>query len=369
MTPSSRILKLAIVSFMLLGLPLLGVFLYGRPLTPYLQFPPTTFRVLQAPFSWVAFLLYSAFLAAVLSPFFHRALTRRRAGRKKRRPASFPWWGWTGMALAAGSWFIAWTRFPFFSKVQPHTFTPIWWGYIILVSALAYRNSARCMLVNQTRLFLALFPASALFWWFFEFLNRFVHNWYYVGKQFDSWEYFWFATLPFSTVLPAVLTTRELIQGSTWIKETFTAFLPLNIPHPKLSAVLVLALAGLGLALIGLYPDYLFPLIWVSPFLIMISLQVLFGDHHVFSLVPEGDWTLVISSALSALVCGFFWEMWNFHSFAKWVYTIPFVQRFHIFEMPLLGYAGYLPFGLECSTILHFLFPQSAQYQPGDTQI
>jgi hypothetical protein len=25
------------------------------------------------------------------------------------------------------------------------------------------------------------------------------------------------------------------------------------------------------------------------------------------------------------------------------------VQHFHVFEMPLLGYAGYLPFGLECA--------------------
>jgi hypothetical protein len=43
--------------------------------------------------------------------------------------------------------------------------------------------------------------------------------------------------------------------------------------------------------------------------------------------------------------------MWNFHSLAKWIYAVPFVNRFHLFEMPLLGYAGYLPFGLECAVI------------------
>jgi len=41
--------------------------------------------------------------------------------------------------------------------------------------------------------------------------------------------------------------------------------------------------------------------------------------------------------------------MWNFYSLPKWKYDVPFVNRFHIFEMPLLGYAGYLPFGLECA--------------------
>jgi len=40
--------------------------------------------------------------------------------------------------------------------------------------------------------------------------------------------------------------------------------------------------------------------------------------------------------------------MWNFYSLARWTYSVPLVHRFQIFEMPLLGYAGYLPFGLEC---------------------
>jgi hypothetical protein len=55
--------------------------------------------------------------------------------------------------------------------------------------------------------------------------------------------------------------------------------------------------------------------------------------------------------ALAALFCGFFWELWNVNSLAHWEYSVPFVQRFHIFEMPILGYAGYLPFGLECMVV------------------
>jgi hypothetical protein len=43
--------------------------------------------------------------------------------------------------------------------------------------------------------------------------------------------------------------------------------------------------------------------------------------------------------------------MWNYWSLAKWEYRIPFVHRFLVFEMPILGYAGYLPFGLECALI------------------
>jgi len=64
---------------------------------------------------------------------------------------------------------------------------------------------------------------------------------------------------------------------------------------------------------------------------------------------------MVLSSALAAIICGFFWEMWNFYSFAKWEYKIPFVDVFHIFEMPVLGYAGYIPFGLLCSAVVQVL--------------
>lgn len=358
MKASRCLIKLTIIAAMLLGLPLLGVLAAARPLGPYLRFPPKTVHIHQAPFSWYAFLLLSAFLISVVGPFFVRGLRHiDKPERAKKSPHPLPLWGWVGLALGILAWVAAWSRFPFLSGLQPHTFTPLWIGYLLFVSALAFRKTGRCMMINQPRPFLLLFPGSALFWWFFEFLNRFVHNWYYVGKEFGPWEYFWYATLPFSTVLPAVLSTRELILGSSWSRGSFSSFLPLRVPRPLLSAVILMILAGLGLALIGIYPNYLFPLLWVSPFLIVLSLQVLFGDRHVFSSVPKGDWTVVVSSALAALVCGFFWEMWNFYSFAKWKYSIPFVQRFHVFEMPLLGYGGYLPFGLECAAVAQLLVP------------
>jgi hypothetical protein len=47
--------------------------------------------------------------------------------------------------------------------------------------------------------------------------------------------------------------------------------------------------------------------------------------------------------------------MWNYKSLARWVYIVPFVQRFHIFEMPILGYSGYLTFGIECAVITGIL--------------
>jgi hypothetical protein len=58
---------------------------------------------------------------------------------------------------------------------------------------------------------------------------------------------------------------------------------------------------------------------------------------------------------VGVLICGFFWEFWNFYSYPKWVYHVPYLGFLHVFEMPLLGYGGYLPFSLELFAIYQFV--------------
>lgn len=350
--------KLFVLALMLLGLPLLGIIVGGKPIALYLEFPPQTLYVHHAPFSGLVFLCLSLFAILVIFPFLARGLKGPGGGGGPSRLFPLPWWGWFGLLFGVAAWIFAWSRFHWFAKFQIHTFTPLWISFILTINAMTYRRTGRCMLVDQTGFCLLLFLFSALFWWFFEFLNRFVQNWYYTGVQLEPLEYFLSATLPFSTVLPAVMGTREWLLSSPWWKKTFQNFLPIHFSRPKLVAWCVLFSAGVGLAGVGIWPDYLFPLLWMSPFLIITTLQAIFNEPHVFSDVVRGDWHLVLSSAMAALLCGFFWEMWNLYSFAKWEYNLPFVDRFRIFEMPILGYAGYLPFGLECAAVAHLIRPK-----------
>lgn len=353
--------KSAILALMLLGLPLCGILVSGRPLSRYLEFPPRTLYVVHAPFSWWVFCAYLVFILIVITPFLKRGLQRHPGVKKPRAiPLPFPWWGWLGLLLGAMAWTLAWSRFRWFEDYQAHTFTPLWVAYILTVNALTYRRTGRCPLLDRPGPYLLLFPVSALFWWFFEYLNRFVQNWYYVGGIFGPWEYFWYATLAFSTVLPAFSATRAWILSFDWPARRFSRFLPMNPSTPKSLAALTLAFSGLGLAGLGLWPDLLFSLLWLSPLLILVSLQTLFNEPHIYSPLREGDWGLLVGSALSALLCGCFWEMWNYCSMAKWMYQVPFVQRFQLFEMPILGYAGYLPFGVECAVIVELVRPSPA---------
>lgn len=338
---------------MLLGLPAGGILLLtGFDLSRYLEFPPHSRYVEHAPFSWLAFAIIGILvLASLLFPLLNAHGVIRSSKEQISDRFSFPWWGWLGVSTGLISWVLAWTRFTWFEVLQPHTFTPLWLSYIITVNGLSYQRKGSCLMTKHTTYFVLLFPLSSVFWWFFEYLNRFVQNWYYKGVQFGPEEYFLYATLSFSTVLPAVLCTRDWLLTFPFIDKGFKSYSPIKFSRPKSAAWITLIFSASALALLGVWPNILFPFVWVSPLLIIDSMEVLSGKTSLFSQLNKGDWRLIISSALASLFCGFFWELWNNWSLAKWEYSIPFVHRFKIFEMPLLGYAGYLTFGLECAIV------------------
>ena len=348
------ILQGLLVASLMIVLPLAGVYLRDEALQTYLEFPPLTRYVDHAPFSWPAFFLFASIeLSAVVLIVASIQRVRRRTYDVTSVKRDFPTWGWLGLVVMLGGWGLAWSRVEWFAPFQAHTFCLPWIGYIVFVNALCQRRTGRCLIGDAPRRFGLLILASALFWWFFEYLNRFVQNWYYTGiEEFGAPAYALFASLAFATVLPAVLSTyRWLLTFPLFATALADGF---SVPAPRrpcILAVAILATAAAGLALLGVYPDALFALLWISPLLILTALQSLAGRQTIFSPLARGDWRALIAAALAALICGFFWEMWNIGSLARWHYAIPYVDRFHLFAMPVLGYGGYLPFGLECLAV------------------
>lgn len=47
-------------------------------------------------------------------------------------------------------------------------------------------------------------------------------------------------------------------------------------------------------------------------------------------------------------------------TYPKWIYHTPGAQFLHIFEMPLLGYAGYVPFALELWALKNLVWTSSS---------
>lgn len=359
----SRWLLVPLVFLLVLGLPLVGVGLAGKPIGGYLEFPPRTRYVDQAPFSWTVFGGLALAVFASIIPFLLRIIrcpTPRHRSTRHSSHSTFPWWGWVGVAWALLAWIVAWTRWSWMVPFQIWTFTPLWIGYIVVANAMAVRRGGTSLMLEQPGRFAALFPVSAVFWWLFEYLNRFVQNWYYGGAaELSATDYLLQASIPFSTVLPAVVSTYCLLATIPRLWRGLDRGPSVQVKRPRAWAFAVLMLAGLGLVGLGLWPNELFPLVWVAPFVLIVSLQVLTERRTIFDPLRHGDWRPIWTAAMASLVCGFFWELWNWGSLAHWSYAIPYVDGFHLFAMPLLGYAGYLPFGLECLVIADLVLGQS----------
>jgi len=57
-------------------------------------------------------------------------------------------------------------------------------------------------------------------------------------------------------------------------------------------------------------------------------------------------------------------EFWNFWAATKWEYHVPYLGHIKIFEMPVLGFLGFLPFAVESYAIYVFirrLIPSNAR--------
>jgi hypothetical protein len=171
--------------------------------------------------------------------------------RAARRP--FPWWSWAGLALTAIAWILAWSRLPWFAPLQQHSFTPLWIGFILVVNASTWQRTGRSLMTHRTRFFLALFPTSSVFWWYFEYLNRSLQNGYYLGEEsFTSGEYVAFSTVAFSTVLPAVLSAVEWLQTFPRLGLGFTGLRTLPARgSPRLGVAVLLATAVAGASASG----------------------------------------------------------------------------------------------------------------------
>lgn len=239
-------------------------------------------------------------------------------------------------------------------------FFPLWLGYCLLVDGIVFFRKNTSLLNRNPRRYILLFFFSAPVWWLFELFNWRTQNWFYEGREwFSDVQYAVLATLAFSTVVPAVFGTAELIGSFAWVRR-----LGKRIPETafRFPGKIYFFLGILFLALLLIWPGYFFGLIWVSVFFMIDPVNYRTHKRSLLHQLHTGEWRYVVSLAVGCLLCGFFWEMWNFYSYPKWIYHVPFVGVFHVFEMPLPGYLGYIPFALELYALYHLVVSRDDDY-------
>jgi hypothetical protein len=272
----------------------------------------------------------------------------------RHKAGHWPAHGWIGLVLLAVCWPLNWTL-PGIRTA--YLFFPLWLGYILVVDALVQVRTGNSISTTSRKNFVLLFVVSAPVWWLFELINLRTANWEYLGRElFSSLQFNVLCTISFSVVIPAVFETAELIRSFGWTKR-FASGPPVPATHRLFVGLLIIGLATLSAMLV--WPKIFYPFTWTALVFILEPINCWTGRRHFLEELRNGDWRTVISLSLGALVCGFFWEMWNYYSFPKWTYHIPGLGFWRIFEMPLLGYGGYVPFALELYALTNFLWPNA----------
>jgi hypothetical protein len=264
--------------------------------------------------------------------------------------SKLPFHGWLGLTLAIVSWSLNWTL----PGSRTHWgFFPLWLGYCLTIDGLVYWRTGTSLLMRSWRKYVGLFLISAPVWWLFELLNLRTQNWTYLGTDiFTSLQYAFWTTLSFTTVIPAVFGSAELVSSFGFLKRLKPG--PV-IGTGKLTTSIFFILGWAMLAAMLAWPEIFFPFLWLSPYFILEPVNVWLGNRSLAYWTKNGDWRPVLSLWLGVLLTAFFWEMWNYYSYPKWIYHVPWGDWFHIFEMPALGYGGYLPFALELYAIYHLV--------------
>ncbi len=277
----------------------------------------------------------------------------------RHKESRWPVHGWVGLILIAVCWPLNWTL-P--GVRTSYLFFPLWLGYILVVDALVQVRTGTSIRTRSRKNFLHLFLISAPVWWLFELINLRTANWEYVGRElFSTLQFALLCTISFSVVVPAVFETAELIRSFRWM-DPFARGPRAPAARAMFAGLFVTGLAMLAAVLVC--PKIFYPFTWIALVLIFEPINYWTSRPHFLEQLRNGDWRTVISLSFGALICGFFWEMWNYYSFPKWTYHIPGLGFWRIFEMPLLGYGGYIPFALEVYALKNFVWPNGPRLEP-----
>jgi len=211
-------------------------------------------------------------------------------------------------------------------------------------------------LFARPRTLLPMLWWSAVIWLLFETINFRLQDWYYVFLPASRAERWVGITLSLATVVPAILLPERLLERLGAWRSLSAA--PLARRDDELTYAFALGAATLAATLA--LPRYLHPLTWGAIWLIAEPLLYranpaasLFGDMR------RGEWGRIVRLLVAGLLAGVIWEAFNAHARGKWIYTVPFLERLKVFEMPLVGFLGFPFFALEVWSLYHLLAPRT----------
>jgi len=264
---------------------------------------------------------------------------------------SLPLYGWIGLFV------IALSEAGMLARVEPfyHWHTPIaWTGYILLADAVVWKRRGTSWVRNNPAELFFLTCASVPLWVVFEMYNKYaIHNWYYTGLPSDLLLRYFGYIWSFATIWPAMFETGDLIS-SLRDRRAPANRADAPIPRPLRPAGWFCVAAGALMLAVPILlratplATYLAAPVWLGFTLLLDPLNARAGAESLLGDWLDGRLGRAINLLAAGLVCGLLWEFWNYWSGARWAYNVPILPDVKVFEMPILGFAGFPPFALEC---------------------
>jgi hypothetical protein len=264
---------------------------------------------------------------------------------------------WIGLAIMIVSESATLARIePFWSWNTPIA----WTGFILFADGIVHRARGESWIRSAPREFAALALASIPLWIVFEGFNLVIDNWYYSGLPENFWLRQFGYAWSYATIWPAIFEAADLAAVARAGRAGQARTPPPAHPAPPALPALLSIAAG-ALMLIAPFlvspaaARYLAAPVWLGFIFLLDPINARLGGESLWADWRAGRRDRLINLALGGLLCGALWEFWNFWSRAKWHYTVPIMENWKIFEMPLPGYFGFPAFAFECFTIYVFL--------------
>ena len=228
-----------------------------------------------------------------------------------------------------------------FMKIWFYIFA--WWSLILVFDSLNFRLKETSPLFRSPKKFVFMAFISVFVWLIFELFNLRLQNWSYHDlppTYHVRWIGYFFA---FATVVPALVELSELFskifKDKSWIKFDFIK------KKSYLNGSISLGILSLGLCLV--FPKLFFPLVWLGFIFLLEPINYRMNNDSFLPDLEKGNWGRIFSWLGAGFAAGLFWELLNFWSSSRWEYMLPYLNFGRIFQMPVFGYGGFLPFALE----------------------
>ena len=236
--------------------------------------------------------------------------------------------------------------------------TPLCWtGFLLFADGIVWRARHDSWIHGAPREFAGLAALSIPLWLVFEFYNLYIDNWHYIGLPLHPGLRLLGYAWSFATIWPAIFVGAELV--ATWRGATPPDDLRAGPSQARALGPGLWGVVATGVALL-LWPlaapsPYLAAPVWLGFILLLDPINFGAGRESLIGDLRHGQSTRLVNLAVSGLLCGVLWETWNYWAGAKWHYTVPIMENFRVFEMPLPGYLGFPAFALECFTMYVFV--------------